>query len=131
MRRAATLAVAVLLTVWSAAAQNATGSTDVVGAWNMSYTTTDGKKMASVLTLKLEEGALTGTISSPRGSVPIAEATVNGDRISFAVIKVGFGDRIRIDYTGTVKGDSMKLSMKPGPREAVSVTATRAPGTKQ
>ena len=98
---------------------------DVAGAWDLSYKTTDGVKMASTLTLKIEGDGLTGTISSPRGSVAIEEASVKGDDIAFAIVRVGFGDRIRIDYTGKVKGDTMALKMKVGAREPIDVTAKR------
>ena len=98
---------------------------DVAGAWDMSYTTREGVKMASTLTIKREGDTLTGTISSPRGSVAIEEVSVKGDDIAFAVVRVGFGDRIRIDYTGKVKGDTMALTMKVGAREPIDITAKR------
>jgi hypothetical protein len=91
----------------------------------MSYKTTEGVKMASTLTLKLDGDALTGTISSPRGSVAIEEVSVKGDDIAFAIVRVGFGDRIRIDYTGKIKGDTMALKMKVGAREPIDITAKR------
>ena len=103
----------------SAAAQ------DAVGAWNMTYTTGDGVKMSSTLTLKSEGGALSGAISSARGSVALDEVSVKGEDVAFAVIRVGFGDRIRIEYTGKVKGDTMTLKMKVGAREPIDVTAKR------
>jgi hypothetical protein len=108
-----------LCTAVSAAAQ------DVVGAWNMTYTTRDGVKMSSTLTLKSEGGTLSGTISSARGSVALDEVSVKGEDVAFAVIRVGFGDRIRIEYTGKVKGDTMTLKMKVGAREPIDVTAKR------
>ncbi len=111
--------VLALCTAVSAAAQ------DVVGAWNMTYTTRDGVKMSSTLTLKSDGGKLSGIISSPRGSVPLDEVSVTGEDVAFAVIRVGFGDRIRIDYTGKVKGDTMTLKMKVGAREPIDVTARR------
>jgi len=98
---------------------------DVAGAWTMSYTTRDGTKMTSTLTLTREGEKWSGTISSPRGSVALDEVSVKNDEIAFAVIRVGFGDRIRIDYTGTVNVDTMKRQMKVGDREAINVTATR------
>jgi hypothetical protein len=99
---------------------------DVAGEWTMSYTTRDGVKMTSTLTLKVEGEAVTGTISSPRGSIAIEEATVKGDDIAFAITRVGFGDRIRIDYTGRVKADTMTLTMKAGAREPIDITAKRS-----
>ena len=111
--------VLALCTAASAAAQ------DVVGAWNMTYTTRDGVKMSSTLTLKNEGGTLAGAISSARGSVALDEVSVKGEDVAFAIIRVGFGDRIRIEYSGKVKGDTMTLKMKVGAREPIDVTAKR------
>jgi len=108
------------------AASAAAAPADVAGTWAMMYTTRAGVKMASTLTLKVEGETVTGTISSPRGSVPLDEASVTGDDVAFAVVRVGFGDRIRIEYTGKVEGDTMRLKMKAGNREAIDVTAKRA-----
>ena len=99
--------------------------TDVAGAWKMTYTTKDGVKMESTVTLKNEGGVLSGSIDSPRGTVALNEVTVKGEEIAFAVIRVGFGDTIRIDYKGTVKGDTMTLKMTAGAREPLDVTAKR------
>jgi hypothetical protein len=112
------------LILW-AAMQATTAGADVAGEWAMTYTTHEGVKMSSTLTLKVEAGALTGTISSPRGSIAIEEVSVKGSDITFAVTRVGFGDKIRIDYSGTVKGDTMKLKMKAGAREPIDITAKR------
>jgi hypothetical protein len=112
--------VLALCTAASATAQ------DVVGAWNMTYTTGDGVKMSSTLTLKNEGGTLAGAISSARGSVALDEVSVKGEDVAFAIIRVGFGDRIRIEYSGKVKGDTMTLKMKVGAREPIDVTAKRS-----
>ena len=98
---------------------------EVAGAWKMTYTTKDGVKMESTLTLKNEGGVLSGSIDSPRGTVALNEVTVKGEEIAFAVNRVGFGDTIRIDYKGTVKGDTMTLKMTAGAREPLDVTAKR------
>jgi hypothetical protein len=114
-----------LLTCVALAAVAAAPRADVVGAWTLTYTTSDGVKLESVLTVTREGDKLTGTISSPRGSIALNEISVTGDDIAFAIIRVGFGDTIRIDYTGKVDGDSMKLTMKVGAREPLDVTAKR------
>jgi hypothetical protein len=98
---------------------------DVTGDWTMSYTTKEGVKMESTLTVKMDGDKLTGTISSPRGMVALNEISVKGDDIAFAVIRVGFGDSIRIDYTGKISGTAMTLKMKVGAREPLDVTVKR------
>lgn len=124
MATARSFAGVAALLLWAAMQATSAGA-DVAGEWTMTYTTHDGVKMSSTLTLKVEAGALTGTISSPRGSIAIEEVSLKGSDITFAVTRVGFGDKIRIDYTGTVKGDTMKLKMKAGAREPVDITAKR------
>lgn len=99
---------------------------DAAGAWKLSYRTRDGQTLTSTLTLKIEGNQVSGTLSSPRGTVPIDEGMVNGDSIAFAIIRVGFGDTIRIDYTGKISGDTMRLKMTAGARDPVDVTAKRA-----
>jgi hypothetical protein len=113
------------LLVWLTGVAAGQQQPDVTGAWKMTYTTKDGVKMESTLTLKNEGGTLSGTIDSPRGSVALNEVSVKGEEIAFAVIRVGFGDTIRIDYKGTVKGDTMTLKMTAGAREPLDVMAKR------
>ena len=126
MRRAMTLAAGVVLLMWSATVAPAAAVADVAGVWKMSYTTQDGVKMASTLTLKVEGTTVSGTISSPRGMVALADGgTIKGDAIAFSVVRVGFGDKISIDYTGTVKGDTMALKMKVGARAPIDVAVKR------
>ncbi len=118
-----TRAASVLVILFLGGAEFLQARAEVVGAWTMSYTTKDGVKLESVLTVTQEGGKLAGTISSGRGSIALNEISVNGDDIAFAVIRVGFGDTIRIDYSGKIEGDSMKLKMKVGAREPLDVSA--------
>ena len=125
MTSRAGLAAGLLLMLGIAGAASAAAGADVVGAWTLSYTTRDGVKLESTLSVKMEGDKLTGTISSARGSVALNEITVKGDDIAFAIIRVGFGDTIRLDYTGKITGDTMKLTLKVGAREPLEVTAKR------
>ncbi len=125
MTRSAAFLVCLML-LRTAAAGSLGARADVAGAWDLAYTTREGVKMASTLTLKMDGEKLTGTISSPRGTIALDEVSVTGDDIAFAIIRVGFGDKIRIDYTGKVKGDTMTLTMKAGAREPIQITAKRA-----
>ena len=114
-----------LVLLWTTGSGPAAPRADVTGAWNLAYTTREGVKMTSTLTLKMDGDKLAGTISSPRGTVALDEVSVTGDDIAFAIIRVGFGDKIRIEYSGKVKGDTMSLTMKAGAREPVQIAAKR------
>src|SRR5262245_61878961 len=102
---------------------SALSAADVSGAWKTSYTNTEGQKRESTLTLKVDGGKLAGTIASVRGNVPIAGGTVDGNHISFTVIRKGNGDEIKIAFDGTVEGDQMKLEMRIGDRPPIPMTA--------
>ncbi len=113
----------------AAAAANGAPPADIVGAWALSYTTMDGVNLESTLTVKMDGDKLAGTISSTRGSVALDEIAVNGDDVTFAIVRVGFGDTIRIQYAGKLDGDTMRLKIKVGAREPLEATARRVAGT--
>src|SRR5947209_19811977 len=117
MTSKAGLAAGLLWMLAIAGAASVAARADIVGSWTLSYTTKDGVKIESTLTVKMEGDKLTGTISSARGSVALNEISVQGDDVAFAIVRVGFGDTIRIDYTGKIAGDTMKLTLKIGARE--------------
>lgn len=114
----ATLVLAALAAPWVAAA-------DVAGAWNLAYTNTEGQTRVSVLELKVAGEKLSGSIASARGEVELDEGRVQGDRITFTVIRKGNGDEITISFEGTVDGDKMKLQMQIRDRPPIPMTAVR------
>ena len=119
---AATLLIGALLP-GSVAAQ-----TNVDGVWKARYTNTEGRPHEFTLTLKTSDGAISGTVSSPRGSVPITKGTVNGREVAFTVTRRANYDQIDVTFTGTIDGDAMRLTMRVGTRDAVTVTARREAG---
>jgi hypothetical protein len=98
---------------------------DVAGSWKTSYTNEEGQTRESVLTLTMDGGKLSGAIASARGKVPLAEGSVDGNRISFSVVRKGNGDEIKITFTGTVEGDTMRLKMQLRDRAPIDMTAKR------
>ena len=99
---------------------------DLSGVWKTSYRNEEGQTRESDLTLKQEGGKLTGTISSPRGKVEIRDGSVEGERISFRVVRVGNGDEIPITFSGKIEGGVMKLKMQLRDRVPIEMTARRA-----
>lgn len=98
------------------------------GVWRAHYTTTEGRSHEFTLTLKASDSALSGTISSPRGSVAITEGTVNGRDVSFIVRRRANYDEIEVTFKGSFDGDVMRLVMRVGPREPIAITAQREAG---
>ena len=122
MRIAATL-VAVLL------AASAFAADAVTGQWKASAPGPDGQTMELVFTLKAEAAALTGSVSSPMGEMPISNGKLEGDAISFDVDANG----MKITHKGTVSGDTMKLKVEFGgaPMPPLDMTATRVTPEKK
>jgi hypothetical protein len=98
------------------------------GVWRARYTTTEGRSHEFTLTIKASSGVFSGTISSPRGSVPITEGTLNGRDVAFTVTRRADYDQIDVAFKGSIDGDVMRLTMQVGPREPIAVTGRREPG---
>ena len=93
---------------------------DPVGKWKWTKTTPNGDAKYS-LVLKMDDGKLTGSLTSPVGgggdsvTAEIKNAKIDGDTITFEIIVPnGNGKRDRIkSYIGKITGDTMKLTL-PG-----------------
>ena len=69
-----------------------------------------GNTMTQTFNLKAEGDTLTGTVTTPRGEMPIADGKVSGDTLSFTTT-VKFQDQeMKILYSGTVTGDSINFT---------------------
>jgi hypothetical protein len=101
----------VLLSVVTAAALAA----DITGKWKSEMPGRDGNPMVTTYTFKVEGDKLTGTISGRQGETPIADGKINGDDISFAVVRNFGGEERKMEYKGKVAGDEIKLSVQFGP----------------
>jgi len=99
------------------------------GVWKARYTTSEKRTHEFTLTIKTSDGAISGTVASPRGSVPITKGTISGRDLTFVVTRRANYDEIDVTFTGTIDGDVMKLRMQVAGREAVSMTARREGGT--
>jgi len=109
--------IAVLgLSVMAVAAEDATGT------WKATLETPNGSQV-NTFVLKMDGGKVTGTISSDMmGTQQISDGKVDGEKISFSVTS-DFGI---ISYAGTVKGDTMKLTLTVGDGQfTLPVSATR------
>jgi hypothetical protein len=100
------------------------------GEWKARYTTSEQRTHEFTLAIKTSDGAISGTVTSARGSVPITKGTINGRELTFVVTRRANYDEIDVTFTGTIDGDVMKLRMQVAGREAVSMTARREAGTR-
>ena len=95
-----------------AAAKAATSGANITGTWALSVETPMGSREMKLNATQNGE-ALTGTIASPRGDMPIT-GTVKGNAVAFMMKVNAQGMDMQIDYVGTVEGDAMKGKAKFG-----------------
>ena len=99
---------------------------DVSGKWTAEMPGRDGQTFTSTFDLKADGNTLTGSVTGRMGESPISNGKVEGDNISFDVVREFNGNSFTIHYKGTVSGDNIKLKVE-GPRgPAREVTAKRA-----
>jgi hypothetical protein len=93
----------VLSMAYIASAQDA----NVAGSWDLSAPGRGGNVTTQTLTLQQDGTKLTGTLKGARGEAPVT-GSVTGNNIAFSVTRSTPNGDFKIDYTGTVSGDSMK-----------------------
>jgi hypothetical protein len=119
--RSAALRAAVALLL----ATLASSAADITGLWKISYTTENGLTREATLDLKLEGDRLSGTLASDRGKALLETGKVNGDEVSFSLLRKGNGDEIPVNFSGKIEGATMKLKMQYGQHQPVDVAAKR------
>jgi hypothetical protein len=112
---------ALFVAIFTAFAAISSFAADVAGVWK-------SEKPAQSLTIKQVDGKVTGTLKSALGTLRIAEAKADGDKVKlvfFVVLNAGVdplglggydsmaeeGQVSEIDYEGTISGDAMKITV--------------------
>lgn len=98
---------------------------DVTGKWSFE---TQGRNGPTTQTLNLKQSGsdLTGTLAGGRGGeVQISDGKVDGNNVSFNVVREFQGNKVTIKYSGVMSGDEMKLTIETG-RGPQEVTAKRS-----
>jgi hypothetical protein len=82
---------------------------DATGTWTWNFTRQNGDKVEITLKLKQDGDKLTGTITGPGGNeTEIKEGKVDGDKVSFNVVREFNGETRTMKYNGTQSGDTIK-----------------------
>ena len=98
---------------------------DISGKWKAEFDSQIGHQ-SYTYELKVEGDKITGkAISDQRGAVDIKEGKISGDNVSFVEPANIQGNDIRIEYSGKVTGDEMKLTRKVGDLTSYEITAKR------
>ena len=107
---------------------------DASGKWMFEQQGRGGSVQVT-LNLKVDGGALTGTLSRPGRDgnameTPISDGKVEGNNVSFTVKREFNGNSFVTSYKGTLDGDSLKLEItmpgRDGNSRTTNVVAKRA-----
>lgn len=98
---------------------------DVSGKWVAKMETPNGSSQQTY-TLKADGDKLSGTVKSARGETEIQDGKVSGDDISFVVVRKFNDNEFRMQYTGKLDGDDLKLTVDMGERGKREMVAKRA-----
>ena len=84
---------------------------DVTGKWTAEVPGRGGNMQTNTITLKQEGTKVTGTLDGGRGGpVEITNGKVEGDSVSFTVVRNFNGNEIKQNFKGTVSGNEIKFT---------------------
>lgn len=107
------------LTLWMSFAA------DIDGKWTAQMEGRRGTRTETLM-LKADGAMLTGSMEGGRGgSVAISNGMVDGNNISFSVVREFRDNKFTQDYKGTLSGNTLKLSVSGGRGGSRDVTFTR------
>ncbi len=100
---------------------------DATGTWKASIETPNGTIETTFL-LKVDGAKITGSMNSEQmGESKISEGKVDGDNISFAVVREFNGNEFRINYKGKVTDTEIKFTGDiPGMDRTFEFTAKKS-----
>jgi len=103
---------------------------DVTGKWTYEMQGRNGA-MTGTINLKADGGTLTGTVSGRGGDTEISDGKIDGDNVSFTVVREFNGNKMVMKYTGTVMGDGIKFKVQSegGDRPAREFVAKKVSAT--
>lgn len=111
MRRIVALSLFVFAFSLIAPAGQPAAAETVDGTWTTFDTYGGSQKLTWEFTSDGEK--LTGKVSSEFGEQKIQDGTIKGNKVTWTEIVTTDGNRTRMKYEGTLKGDKMKLTRTP------------------
>jgi hypothetical protein len=94
----------------------AVAAADIDGKWKAEFEGPNGNTITSIFSFKVDGSKLTGTVEGRRGPADIQEGKVNGDEISFVVIRKFNDQEFKQNYKGKVAGSEIKFTVEMGDR---------------
>ncbi len=99
---------------------------DVNGKWTAEMEGRNGQTMTIGFNLKADGNTLTGTVSGRMGDTAISNGKVDGDNVSFDVVREFNGNSFTQHYTGKLSGDTIQFKVEGSRGPAREMTAKRA-----
>jgi len=81
---------------------------DIGGKWKLSYTTPDGPEESTAELTMDKDGAISGTITSKRGTASVISGYLSADKFSFTINLPIEGSPADVTFSGTFDGTSLK-----------------------
>jgi hypothetical protein len=95
---------------------------DIDGKWSAQVEGRNGTRTETLM-LKASGNTLTGSMAGARGrAIEITNGTIDGNNISFSVVRAFRENKITQEYKGTLSGSELKLTMSGGRRGPVEMT---------
>lgn len=85
---------------------------DASGKWTAEMQGRNGNTMTITMNLKADGNALTGTVSGRNGETNISDGKVDGDTVSFSVVREFNGNQFKQNYVGKLDGDTIHFTIK-------------------
>jgi len=96
---------------------------DVTGTWTMNVETPQGSG-SPTFTLIQEGKDITGTYEGYFGEAPVT-GTIESDEVTLSIEVTAQGQDVKVDYVGTVEGDTMSGKVVFGEFGEATFTGTR------
>jgi hypothetical protein len=84
---------------------------DPSGKWTAETQGRNGNTMTVTMNLKADGDKLTGTVSGRMGETEISDGKVDGDTVSFTVVREFNGNKIKQNYKGKLDGDTIHFTV--------------------
>jgi hypothetical protein len=95
---------------------------DIDGKWTGQVEGRNGTQ-TQIIMLKADGSALTGNIQGARGGpVDISNGTIDGNNVSFTVVREFQGNKVTQEFKGMISGGQLKLTVSGGRGEPREVT---------
>ena len=117
-----------LLAALAAAGACSASAADATGKWKAEFDSPIGH-LKYTYDLTADSGKITGKafrdVDGAKSDTEVKEGKIDGDTVSFVEIIRPQDDDVRIEYSGKITGDEMKLTRKVGDIATMEIVAKR------